>query len=85
MKTKVFLRVAKGSRGVVWHASSKPNYLAIEEGNGYAKYALPTLAFAVEFDIPEALLNQASEVAAKINLEKKGVTIAGSISAPEGK
>lgn len=82
MKTKVYLRAAKAARGVTWHASSKPNYAAIEVASGGYKVVLPTLAFAVEFDIPDSLFNQASEVAAKINLEKKGVTIAGVIATP---
>lgn len=83
MKTKIYVRIGKNKNGrlsVV--GGSRPSYDSLKSPphNGTVS-VLPTLAFAVELDFPEALLTQAEQVAAKINLEKKNVTVCGTVLA----
>lgn len=82
MKTKIHLRIAKNKKGgLAVSATTRPSYEPLHTQN-YGKAAFPTVAFAVEFDIPDALFKQADEVVAKINLEKKNGVVCGKIMAP---
>lgn len=82
MKTKIYLRIAKNKKGgVATSATTRPTYDPLHSQQ-YGKPTFPTVAFAVEFDIPDALFKQAEEVVAKINLEKKNGVVCGKITAP---
>jgi hypothetical protein len=86
MKTKVYLRIAKGSKGSRVSASPKPCYEPIRNAKSYTSdsdKALPTVAFALELDIPDDLFKQAEQVAAQINLTKKGATVCGTVISVE--
>lgn len=84
MKTKIYIRIGQHKNGrLSASASTKPNYDPLRGTKSYGNAkALPTLAFAVEFEFPDALLKQAEQVAAKINLEKKDAVVCGKITAP---
>ena len=86
MKSKIYLRVAKseGRKGFKVAASTEPNNAPItsQDYRGHTFY--PTVAFAVEFNIPDELFDQASKVVAEINIALKQAKIAGEIVVPEG-
>lgn len=82
MKTKIYLRIAKNKKsGIAVSATTRPSHEPLH-AQTYGKAAFPTVAFAVEFDIPDELFKQAEEVVAKINLRKKNGVVCGKISAP---
>lgn len=88
MKAKIYLRIGLKRKGGFAAAAttSRPNYDALRGTPVYGVTPiLPTLAFAVEFEIPETLLRQAEQVAVKINLEGKQVSIGGAIAVPKTK
>lgn len=79
MKTTIYLRVAKkGAYGKVkvsasTHSSEDPIFLP--KTYGREKEAIPTIGFAVIFEIPDELFSKASVVVATINLPTKSATI----------
>ncbi len=80
MKTTVYLRVAKRSqpyRGstMKFAASDFPNALLIESGEEF----LPTVAFALDLDIPEKMFRQAEQVIAELEIHEEDVEIAAEV------
>lgn len=78
MKTKIYLKVAKSIRkGMLYKASSKPDYSPIESAKYYNKRGvfLPTVAFAIEIDIPDESFKRAEKVVAQLNLKENDVEI----------
>lgn len=67
MKCKVYLRVAKtGTRnGFRVSASSKPNNEPMSSGT-YSTVWYPTIAFAINLDLPDSLFEQAERVIADL-------------------
>lgn len=78
MKCKVYMRVAKssGPKGYKVAASIRPNYQALTLGSGYSERAVPTAAFALELDIPEAIFKRAEQVLAELELDEGDVQVA---------
>ena len=80
MKTKVYLRVASsnGKGKVAVRASSKPDYSPIEGVKMWKKSHgtfYPTVAFAIELDIPDEAFKKAEQVVARLNLENEQVKV----------
>lgn len=77
MKTRIYLRVAKNGYKVKVDASTKssedPIFLPAQYNR--AKEALPTVGFAVDFEIPDQLFSKASVVVATINIATKDAAI----------
>lgn len=85
MKTKIYLRVAKGGRnGYRAEASAVPNYDPIKKQSAYNSHYefLPTVAFAVEFDIPDEMFKQSERVIASVNVAMKDAKITGEMLVP---
>lgn len=77
MKTKAYLRVALTSRGTKVAASAKPNNAPLTDGNGWA---LPTVSFGIELDIPNALFDQASQIVASLRIPEEQAVIAAEVT-----
>lgn len=80
-KVTAYLRVAKyggNSRRAPFKiaANSKPNHTPLESGTGVP---LPTLAFAVELDLPDDAFKGAERVIAKITIPKDALKIAAEV------
>lgn len=77
MKTKIYLRIAtpngKGKPAV--RASLKPDYSPIEASYYKKGIFYPTVAFAIEIDIPDASFKRAEKVIAQFNLEEGDIKI----------
>ncbi len=89
MKVKGYIRIGHGKT-----AGGKPNTkLAIavrpsvvplvHKGSWSGDTVLPTVAFAIEFDVPDALFAQASEVIATLSVPEDRATIAAEVAEPE--
>jgi hypothetical protein len=81
VKAKVYMRVGQKSLGGKPSVSgtAKPNLAPLSDVNG----VIPTVAFAVELDIPDALFKQAENVIATIKVDAEKATIAASVPSPE--
>lgn len=69
MIVKAYIRVAEGGNG-------KPRILATtryspEPIKTQFGHALPTVAFAIEFDVPDALFEQAEEIIATVSIPEE--------------
>lgn len=65
-------------------ASPKPNASPLKAGaGGFDVRDLPTIHFAVEFDIPEKKLKEAEQTLAVIKVPEESVAIAADVSYPE--
>lgn len=77
MKVRAYIRVAKN--GYKWKidASTKSTEDPIFKPAQYnrAKEALPTVGFAVDFEIPDQLFSKASVLVATINVATKDAVI----------
>jgi len=83
MKTRIYLRIARGSRGKSRvMASVSPKIEPIKSGSGYSVEYLPTVYFAVDFNIPNDLFEQAQIPIAEINVAMKDAKVAGEILVP---
>jgi hypothetical protein len=81
MKARVYLRFAKATRGLKVDASTKPIHYPLDANQQF----LPTASFAVDFNIPDELFEQASTSVGEINLELKGAKVVGKMIVPEVK
>lgn len=77
MKVRVHMRVGKGSRGPQVHASVKPSDRPLADSSGVP---IPTVAFAIDFDLPEALFHRAEEVIAKLTVPEDQAKIAAEVA-----
>ena len=82
MKITTYLRIAQGGRrGYKVSASSTPVYEPLMS-SAYNKRFLPTVFFAVNFDIPEVLFKQAEQVIGTIDVQTKQATVNSAILLP---
>lgn len=84
MKATVYVRVGKADRGSVKgrlyvRAGSKPDYAPLENASGF----VPTVAFAIQIDIPESLFRQAERVIAELDVSETTMKVAAEIQSPE--
>lgn len=82
-KVRAYIRVAKNGYKYKIDASVKSNEDPIFLPAQYnrSKVALPTVGFAVDFEIPDQLFSKASVVVASINIATKDATILSGIPA----
>lgn len=78
-KVKTYLRIAANKRGYTVSATTRPNYDPIVT-SGYDGRTLPTVAFAIELNIPDELFAQAEKVVASIDVSGDKVKIAGKVA-----
>lgn len=78
MKVKTYLRIAKTSRGYKVVANSKPNSAPIEEPSYFrnSRKAFPTVAFRVDFNVPDEAFETAQKCIAEVNVPAENVEIA---------
>lgn len=77
MKVKACIRVGRDRQGrhrLV--ATSKPSHLPLTKSDGTE---LPTVAFAVEFDVPDAMFRQAEQAIATLVIPESQATIAAEV------
>lgn len=72
---KLYVRAARGRNGVKVAASTKSNNQPLVETRDYRDVALPTIRFAVEFEIPDELFDQAEEPVTKIKVDRQMVDV----------
>lgn len=78
MKVKAHIRVAKGSNGKSQlTATVKPSTAPLTMANGTP---LPTIAFAVVFEVPDAMFRQAEQVIATLTIPESQAQIAADIT-----
>ena len=82
MVIKTYLRVAKTTRGTKVAVSNKPSYKPIID-NPYQSQYYPTVAFALVFDIPDKMFEQAERVLAEIKIPEEAVKISAEVEYPE--
>lgn len=86
MNTKIYMRVAAHPDGrdadYKVAASVRPNYSPLTVDTGYNERDLPTVAFAVELEIPEAMIFQAEQTLAEIQIPEEAVEIVAAVSYP---
>ena len=76
MKQKVYFRFGKNKKGTVTvKASTRLCHEAVKSGTGCYERVLPTISFAVNFDIPDELFEQAERVCANIELDAENTKI----------
>lgn len=80
MRVTVYMRLAEGKRGMRVAASTSPNYEPIYSGQGnWNAKPLPTAAFAIELDVPEALFARAEQVLAEIAIAEDQAEVAAEV------
>lgn len=77
MRTRVYLRIARDKRGrgkAV--ATLKPTDTPLYDSNNSA---LPTVAFAVDLNVPDVMFDRAAQVIASITIPEDQATIAADV------
>jgi len=82
-KAKLYVRAAMVDDEITIKASTKVNHEALSKYHGRTKYIFPTIYFAVDFDLPEKLFEQAEKVLATIDVDSDKVKIASTVVVPE--
>jgi hypothetical protein len=84
MKTRIYLRVAKNGYKSKVDASIKSNNAPLHlTGYRNEKTFLPTIAFAVDFEIPDELFSNGVKVIGEINVTKDKAVLAAQIPKPD--
>ena len=79
-KVRAYIRVAKNGYRYSVDASAKANNNPLHKGGGYSqKEYLPTIAFAVDLNIPDELFSKATKVIGEFNLQTNDITILGEV------
>lgn len=87
MKIPVYLRVAKtdGRKGYRVTASATPNHEPIwSEAYRNGRTYHPTIAFAVNLNIPDEMFDSAERVVAELNVAMKDAEVSTEIALPKG-
>lgn len=82
MKVRAYVRVAKhrtGRKGYMVVAGSTPNQEPLTKGQGMYKESLPTVAFAIDFEIPDSAFNLAERVIAEIEIPEDQLQVAAEV------
>lgn len=80
MKARIYIRVAKSNRGYKVAASVKPNNEPLYTlGYRGEKDFLPTVAYGVDFNIPDELFSKAAKVIGEINITTENSQIAATV------
>ncbi|KKL12789.1 hypothetical protein LCGC14_2532240 [marine sediment metagenome] len=75
-KIKVYIRIAKTSRGYKIITTDKPSYKPLSNVAWRGPTYYPTVAFAVVFNLPDDAFKKATEVIDEINVEMEKLSIA---------
>lgn len=85
-KVTIYLRVGKrdGRKPYMVDASLKPNYVPLITKGGYNRpdTYLPTAAFGLNLEIPDALFEQAETIVADVNVAMREAMVAADIEVP---
>lgn len=78
MKTTVYMRVGtqRNRRVKVDARTTRPTSAPLYESNGDA---MPTVAFAIKLELPDAMFNRAREVLAEITVPEEQAQIAAEV------
>lgn len=81
MKVRCYLRIAKHGYKykVAANIKSSEEPLKITGSYGKQEQLLPTVGFAVDFNIPDDLFSRASKVIAEIDIATKNAVILGEV------
>ena len=72
------MRVAKSHNGrVKIAANARPSDEPLKDSNGYA---LPTVSFAIQLDIPDKLIYQAEQVIAELKISEDQARIVAEVA-----
>lgn len=82
-KIRAYFRVGRGRRGYKISASTRPNYEPIKNVSYNSYSFLPTVSFAVDFDMPDELFKQAEKVIGEINIALNKAEVAAEVQVPE--
>lgn len=78
MKVKAHIRVARGSNGKAQLAATvKPSTSPLTMANGTP---LPTIAFTVEFEVPDAMFRHAEQVIATLTIPESQAEILADVT-----
>ncbi len=86
MKAPIYLRIGKGRDGIKVSASTKPNYALLTEleytvgcyptgRTNQVELPIPTTAFAILVEVPDAEFDKANEILAEVRIKKEDVKI----------
>ena len=85
-KIRAYIRIAKNGWKYKIDAGAKDNSAPLHlTGYRNEKTFLPTVAFAVDLNIPDELFSKASRVIGEINIALKDAVIASDVVVPSGK
>jgi hypothetical protein len=77
VKTRVYLRVAKGHNGrTKFAATAKPVTAPLYDSNNRP---LPTVAFGISLDIPEVRFHQAAQIIAEVLVAEDDAVVAAEV------
>lgn len=77
MKAKIHLRIGKSTSGkYVAEANARPNHSPLRDNR---KRDLPTVAFAIMLDIPDAAFKRAEQVIAEVRIPEEDLQIAAEV------
>lgn len=77
MKVKAYVRVGKPEYGrVKVSASNKPNEAPLTDSQG----PVPTVAFAVEVELPDVMFKRAQQIIADLKVPESQATIAAKVT-----
>lgn len=80
MKARIYLRVAKNGYKTKVDAGIKARNTPLhQQGYNGDKTFLPTVAFAVDFEIPDNLFNKAVQVIGTMNVTEKDAVVAAEV------
>jgi hypothetical protein len=85
-KLTVYLRVGKrdGRQPYMIEANLKPSSVPLIQRGAYNKpdVYLPTVSFGIDFNLPDELFEQASNIIGEINIAAKDAMIAATVDVP---
>lgn len=87
-KVRAYIRIAKdpkpSQRGKQYkfEISDKAVTIPLSKGETYNRKFLPTISFAIDFDVPDELFEAATKVIGEISLTTENTAIEGSVLLP---
>lgn len=87
MKVIAYMKVGKtqGKKGYMVHASATSNTAPfVKKGYNKTDEVLPTVYFALELNLDDAMFKNAETVVAAINVGMKQMKVTGEITVPDG-
>ncbi len=83
MKVRAYMRIARSTRGYKVSGGNRPSLKPLTSQEGYGNESfLPTVSFAIDFEIPDELFDQQKRVIGEINVATKDVSITAPMLKP---